>query len=54
MDTKRTYTRKINKNEKKFPVSISISQKDQNELRKRAKEMNVSVSSYISYMLKGN
>ena len=43
----------VKKSDKKKPVSIAISDNEKRILKRKAKENGISVSKYVSYMLKG-
>ena len=55
MEEKKTYTktRKVKKNDLKKPVSVALSENEVRTARKKAKEQNVTLSQYISYLLRG-
>lgn len=55
MEEKKTYTktRKVRKNDLKKPVSVALSENEVKTARKKAKEKNITLSQYISYLLRG-
>lgn len=43
----------VKKEDRKKPVSICISDKERAKLKQKAKKMDMSVSAFVAYMLKG-
>lgn len=49
----KTYTKQVKERDRKKHVSVSLSDNEVNKARREAKKQNISLSSYIAFLIKG-